>query len=352
MCVGPVKVLVLALSTASAAFLRTSRTSVHDARTSVCHTMPAPRRGGTTVAIFWSPFCYLPEYLPPHVMTIHECYEIDSYYRGLLMPFVTVPLSVAGFLFAARFMLEPGFMQDDADPKAEAHARALRHDAFISHMYGSGDPDQVALANRLVYEFVFKSKMLENNLEQYAQALVDVRTTVDDLGYATMEPMEGLSAEQVGAIADHLKMKPRDKRRFVDAFAPDAYKDVLRVLEARQLQLIRPIAQPGQSDREVFARELEYRVRLGNSLKRLGRPLCANSCDIEWLRERGEPLAAKLMQMPSEEESERYLDLNEEIFEWAGLKEELFRFKESRAKVRLGSVIAALERSYSRGGAA
>lgn len=353
MCMEPVKLLVLALSTASGAFLRTSCISVRDgARASACYTIPAPRRGGTAVAIFWSPFCYLPEYLPPHVMTIHECYEIESYYRGLLMPFVTVPLSVAGFLFVARFMLEPGFMQDDADPKAEAHARALRHDKFISQLYSSGDPDQLALANRLVYEFVFKSKMLETNLEQYAQALVDVRTTVDDLGYETMESLEGLSAEQVGAIADQLKMKPDDKRRFVEAFAPDAYKDVLRVLEARQLQLIRPIAQPGQSDREVFARELEYRVRLGNSLKRLGRPLCANSCDIEWLRKRGEPLAAKLMQMPAEEESKCYLDLNEEIFEWAGLKEELFRFKDSRAKVPLGSVIAALERSYSRGGAA
>ena len=72
----------------------------------------------------------------------------------------------------------------------------------------------------------------------------------------------------------------------------------------------------------------------------------------EWLREQGEPLAAKLMQVRADEESERYLDLNEEIFEWAGLKEELFRFKESRAKVPLGSVIAALERSYSRGSAA
>ena len=115
MCVGPVKVLVLALSTASGAFLRTSGISVRDgACASACYTMPAPRRGGTAVPIveeiFWSPFCYLPQYLPPHVMTTHECYEMELYYRGLLMPFVTVPLSVAGCLCVARCMLEPGFM--------------------------------------------------------------------------------------------------------------------------------------------------------------------------------------------------------------------------------------------------
>eukprot|EP00964_Phaeocystis_antarctica_P046182 scaffold26650_cov63-Phaeocystis_antarctica.AAC.4 len=87
--------------------------------------MPAPRRGGTAVAIFWSPFCYLPEYLPPHVMTVHECYEVESYYRGLLMPFVMVPLSVAGFLFVgARFMLEPGFMRTTPTPRPR-RTRAL-----------------------------------------------------------------------------------------------------------------------------------------------------------------------------------------------------------------------------------
>ena len=171
MCVGPVKVLVLALSTASGAFLRTSRISVRDgARGSACYTMPAPRRGGTAVAvleeIFWSPFCYLPQYLPPHVMTTHECYEIESYYRGLLMHFVTVPLSLVGCQMVARWMQGDVDPIETQEPKAEVHARALRHAMFIIQLHRSGDPDQLATA----YELVFKD----------------------------------FSAEQVGAIADRL----------------------------------------------------------------------------------------------------------------------------------------------------
>ena len=212
MCMGPVKLLVLALSTARGAFLRTSCISVHDARTSACYTMPAPRRGGTAVAIFWSPFCYLPEYLPPHVMTIHECYEIESYYRGLLMPFVMgvngALLSLVGCQMVARWMQGNVDPIETQEPKAEAHARALRHAAFIIQLHCSGDPNQLASA----YEFVFKD----------------------------------LSAEQVGAIADQIQMKPGDKKRFVDGFASESYYDVLRALDAsgQELQLrTQPIAQ-------------------------------------------------------------------------------------------------------------
>ena len=59
----------------------------------------------------------------------------------------------------------------------------------------------------------FERKLRELNLEQYASLLVN------DLGYDTMESMEGLSAEQVGAIAYEMGMKPGHKRRFVEAFA-------------------------------------------------------------------------------------------------------------------------------------
>ena len=209
MCMGPVKLLVLALSTASGAFLRTSCISVRDgARASACYTIPAPRRGGTAVAIFWSPFCYLPEYLPPHVMTIHECYEIESTYRGLLMPFVTVPLSLVGCQMVARWMQGNVDPIETQEPTAEVHARALRHAMFIIQLHRSGDLDQLASA----YEFVFKD----------------------------------LSAEQVGAIADQIQMKPGDKKRFVDGFASESYYDVLRALDAsgQELQLrTQPIAQ-------------------------------------------------------------------------------------------------------------
>eukprot|EP00964_Phaeocystis_antarctica_P124521 scaffold88155_cov56-Phaeocystis_antarctica.AAC.2 len=94
------------------------------------------------------------------------------------------------------------------EPKAEADARALRHATFIIQLHRSGDPDQLATA----YEFVFKD----------------------------------FSAKQVGAIADQIQMKPDDKKRFVDAFAADAYTDALRALDAsgQELQLqIQPIAQ-------------------------------------------------------------------------------------------------------------
>ena len=59
----------------------------------------------------------------------------------------------------------------------------------------------------------FERKLRELNLEHYASLLVN------DLGYHTMESMEGLSAEQVGAIAYEMGMKPGHKRRFVEAFA-------------------------------------------------------------------------------------------------------------------------------------
>ena len=69
--------------------------------------------------------------------------------------------------------------------------------------------------------------------------------------------------------------------------------------------------------------------------------------EIEWLNKQGEPRAAELLQMRVTEDLERSLDLKEEILDWAGEKEALFRRKDIRADLPVGSS-AALERSWQR----
>ena len=56
-------------------------------------------------------------------------------------------------------------------------------------------------------------KLEEIGLEQYASALID------DQGYDSMATLESLTKEEAGAIADDIKMKPGDKRWFVEGIA-------------------------------------------------------------------------------------------------------------------------------------
>ena len=95
---------------------------------------------------------------------------------------------------------------DHSDPhrRIDAFGTAVREKVPV--LLGTNCPSEES-------PLVFERKLGELNLEQYAPALVN------DLGYDTVESMEGLSAEQVGAIAYEMGMKPGHKRRFVEAFA-------------------------------------------------------------------------------------------------------------------------------------
>ena len=95
---------------------------------------------------------------------------------------------------------------DHGDPhrRIDAFGTAVREKVPV--LLGTNCPSEES-------PLVFERKLGELNLEQYAPALVN------DLGYDTVESMEGLSAEQVGAIAYEMGMKPGHKRRFVEAFA-------------------------------------------------------------------------------------------------------------------------------------
>ena len=59
-------------------------------------------------------------------------------------------------------------------------------------------------------------KLQELGLEQYASAIVD------DQGYNMVETLQSLSAEELGELADDVKMKPGHKRTFLSGFGTSA----------------------------------------------------------------------------------------------------------------------------------
>ena len=59
-------------------------------------------------------------------------------------------------------------------------------------------------------------KLQELGLEQYASAIVD------DQGYNMVETLQSLSAEELGELADDVKMKPGHNRTFLSGFGTSA----------------------------------------------------------------------------------------------------------------------------------
>ena len=200
-----------------------------------------------------------------------------------------------------------------------------------------------------------KRKLRELDLEQYAPALVN------ELGYNTIESMEGLSPEAVKAIADRIHVKPGHMQRFLGAFPEDAYTGIVMIARARTLRTNTaklPIAAPpldqdtnplglstsasgAAAERDATAREYTQRYR--ESV----RQYVWMASEIDWLSEQGEPRAAELLEMRNNAHRERFFDMLEEILSWAGEQEALFKFKDERADLPLGTS-AALERSWQR----
>lgn len=225
------------------------------------------------------------------------------------------------------------------------------HKRRFVEAFAQADEGVAAATTAAAAAAAVKRKLRELHLEQYAPALVN------ELGYDTIESMEGLSAEVVKAIADCIHVKPGHMQRFVGAFSEDAYTRIVMLARGPHHPKL-PIAAPpldqvtnplglitsasgAAAERDATAREYSQRHR------EAARKYMWMHAEIRWLREQGEPRAAELLQMRQHEHHERCFDLKEEILTWAGEKEALFRLKDERADLPLGTS-AALERSWQR----
>ena len=238
--------LVLALASATACgHIRkpVSPVVVHARSPSTRAALPPTPRGGIAVAVFlppefFSPLCYEPFSPATRAMDTTICYNIDQTFRGALM------LGGAAFtvLSGVSWMCWATFHNEDVNPEplsdATERARMTRDTAafeYCERLRASGDPLQIAQANGLAYAYLrpnttarvsrsrfeqlmaLRGKMLVSRRLQnlgfgeYAPAIVD------DLRYEEPAAIEGLSADEVGLIADQVWVEPGRKKRFVES---------------------------------------------------------------------------------------------------------------------------------------
>lgn len=219
---------------------------VHARSPSTWAALPPTPRGGIAVAVFlppefFSPLCYEPFSPATRAMDTTICYNIDQTFRGTLM------LGGAAFtvLSGVSWMCWATFHNEDVrhvnpEPLSDAteRARMTRDTAafeYCERLRASGDPLQIAQANGLAYAYLrpnttarvsrsrfeqlmaLRGKMLVSRRLQnlgfgeYAPAIVD------DLRYEEPAAIEGLSADEVGLIADQVWVEPGRKKRFVES---------------------------------------------------------------------------------------------------------------------------------------
>ena len=171
------------------------------------------------------------------------CYNIDQTFRGTLM------LGGAAFtvLSGVSWMCWTTFHNEDVrhvtpEPLSDAteRARMTRDTAafakYCERLRASGDPLQIAQANGLAYAYlrptIATARVSRSRFEQLmalrGKMLVSRRlqnlgfgeyapAIVDDLRYEEPAAIEGLSADEVGLIADQVWVEPGRKKRFVES---------------------------------------------------------------------------------------------------------------------------------------